>query len=127
MPVRSHSVTPEEEAQRKAAFGAALTRAMGSRSVEWLASSMETSSGTVRNWRKGTHAPTPFDVFRIEQLLGLAGGRLSQHLGYVPVDEGSEPLACTLEEALRSDPSISIRERAVIESVLAITRGNLPE
>jgi transcriptional regulator with XRE-family HTH domain len=69
------------------------------------------------------HPPAPDTVFRIEQALDLPGGRLSYHLGFVPV--GAIPDVVT---ALDDDPFLNARGREAVRTVYesVIEQGKKP-
>jgi len=103
-------------AEDLAAFGQAIKSALGRRQQSWLAKEMGVSPPTITDWKKGNFAPeTPERVFKLERVLGVPPGHLSQHLGYVPVRERSAP---SLVEAVRSDPSISDINRNTLLALL---------
>lgn len=50
-----------------------------------LAAELEVTSSAVSMWVGGKAFPDPPTVFEIEEILGIFPGRLSRHLGYVPI------------------------------------------
>lgn len=54
----------------------------------------------VRKWMTGKSEPAPHIVFAVEQLLAVAPGDLSRHLGYVPVGTTSVTAAIDADERL---------------------------
>lgn len=58
-----------------------------------LAAGAGLSQGVISSWllRKTTN-PEPRGVFAVERVLGLPPGRLSRHLGFMPVEACDEPV-----------------------------------
>lgn len=57
----------------------------------------------VSNWCVGKAEPSPMTVFAIEEALGLRGGSLSRHLGYLPLTAKDQR---SPEDAIRADPTL---------------------
>lgn len=93
------------------AFGAALATAMADRGLRApaIAKALGISDDAVRKWMTGLATPEPLRVFGLEQLLELAPGSLSHHLGYLPLGEPS-----SVEEAVDADPRLSPLGRAAV-------------
>lgn len=89
------------DVQTRTSFGRAISSAMRVRNVDdaSVAVAVGASVGQLEAWTTGRAEPSPTSVFRLEQILGLLPGELSQHLGYVPVERlGTDrPLADVLE------------------------------
>ena len=79
---------------------------------------VEVSQTGVAAWEAGRAAPEPDKVFRLEAVLELRPGHLSQHLGYGPLDGG--PITPTVESAVLADPMLDDVDR---EAVLGLYRS----
>ena len=66
----------------------------------------------VSQLEQGANPPAPDLVFRLEAALGLPPGRLSAHLGYVPVGQVPDVLT-----ALAVDPRLDDVARGAVRSV----------
>ncbi len=106
---------------QRAAFGAALTRAMqeaGTRSPA-VAEAFDVSDVTVRKWATGAALPAnPTTVFALEGFLGLSPGELSRHLGFRPLDSGVSVL-----DAIGADPALDDNARRILASVYVTVRA----
>lgn len=105
-------------------FRAALSAAMKSRglSQQALADEVDVTQGAVHLWLAGKSVPTPERVFAVERALGLAPGRLSARLGYVPAAAVSAPSVGTPEEAIAADPTLSKSAKRALLTVLRTFR-----
>lgn len=89
--------------ERRLAFGAALRAAREAQGLlqSDLAAIFDRHQPAISAWEAGRNSPDPPTVFLLEQILDLAPGDLSVHLGYMPLpDEGTWP---TFEEAVMDD------------------------
>lgn len=97
---------PSEAGER---FGAELRSALARAGITQvtLASTMGgLAQSTISTWIAGKAIPAPATVFRLERTIGVPGGALSRHLGYVPVD------GLAVEVAVEADPHLSRMQRA---------------
>lgn len=106
-------------AEQLAAFGRALDEAM--RAVPLAPAAVGAHVGisddAVRKWVRGDVEPPPWRIFGVEQLLGLAPGELSHHLGFVPVGVAS------VFAAIDADPSLNERDRKVLRTTYRALRS----
>lgn len=88
--------------ERPRAFGRALGEAMRHAAVTApaVARHVGLTDDAVRKWLSGKSEPNPHVVFAVEELLAVAPGDLSRHLGYVPVGTVSVPAAIDADELL---------------------------
>lgn len=88
--------------ERPRAFGRALDEAMrmASFTAPTVARHVGLTDDAVRKWIAGKSEPAPHLVFAVEQLLDVAPGDLSRHLGYVPVGTISVTAAIDADESL---------------------------
>jgi transcriptional regulator with XRE-family HTH domain len=70
------------------------------------------SQGTISTWRTGNAKPQPDGVFAVERALGLPGGSLSKHLGYLPVDADTQ--AVDVISAIEADPVLDDMQRDML-------------
>jgi transcriptional regulator with XRE-family HTH domain len=75
----------EPEEQRRAfAAGLYAARVAADLSQAELGAKLDMRQTTIAAWEGAVSIPSPEVVFRLEQVLNLSGGTLSQALGYVP-------------------------------------------
>lgn len=63
---------------------------------------------TVSYWAQGKQRPSPEEVFALEKVLGLRGGTLSQHDGYLPLD--AKPIR-SFADAVEADSQLTPAKR----------------
>lgn len=98
-----------------ATFGSAVRAARTERKISQveLAASLGTTQSLVSAYEAGDHEPPREVVFAIEDALGLSGGSLSRHLGYLPVDyDGRAPLSFR-DFLMRDESTLSPDQRRV--------------
>lgn len=86
---------------------------------EELGEALGRSQSTVGDWEKAKTQPTPWEVAEIEELFKLPTGKLTRHLGYLPLGAAGTSLECTVEDAIIADDGLS---RAAKESLLGVYR-----
>lgn len=69
-----------------------------------------TRQSAVSSWCSGQAEPNPATVFGIERALELPPGRLSRHLGYLPVG-GDRGVDGDVERAIAGDPFLDPVEK----------------
>lgn len=76
---------------RRRKFGAALraARTTADMSQDRLGAQVGKTQAAIAAWETGENVPEPDVVFRLERVLGLSAGQLSQHLGFVPAGTAS--------------------------------------
>lgn len=85
---------------------------------------MEVGQSTVSQWVNGRVTPRPLEIFEIEHALGLPGGTLSQHLGFVPVGVTSDRAG--FAATVRDDPLLMPEEKSgLLAYYRAVTRGRI--
>ena len=107
--------TPE---QRKA-FAEALQEALdhAGMSGRGLAGELGLSPTAVSKWLRGRTTPSPETVARTERVLDRSPGALSGALGYVTLDASAGSRAPSVVEAVKADPRLGPKERAVLLTV----------
>jgi transcriptional regulator with XRE-family HTH domain len=107
--------TPE---QRKA-FGEALQQVLdhAGMSGRGLAGALGLSPTAVSKWLRGRTTPSPETVARAERVLDTSAGALSGPLGYVVLDALPNRRAPSVAEAVKADPRLGPKERAVLLTV----------
>jgi transcriptional regulator with XRE-family HTH domain len=108
-------VTPKQ----REAFGEALGEVLAEARISGrgLARALGLSPTSVSKWLRGKTTPPPETVARTESLLNLSPGTLSGPLGYVVTDASVAPRASSVAEAVKADPRLGPRERAVLLTV----------
>jgi transcriptional regulator with XRE-family HTH domain len=107
--------------QARVKFGKAVieTRRQRGLSQVQLAELAGVSQSTVSVWEQGVAEPPPAVVFALEEVVGVAPGHLSRHLGYVP----APPDGTSLEDspppggvptAVNADPKLDDRQRRAL-------------
>lgn len=113
------------ERERLRAFGAALAEALATRGCtqrELGHALGGITQSAISAWRSGLAEPGTETVFAIERTLGLPGGHLSRHLGYVP--PASAEAAAGTVAAVENDPLLTDDERRALLAVyLELVRG----
>lgn len=106
----SAAVGDNQSDQRPGAFGRALDEAMRQEAINApaVARHVGLSDDAVRKWLSGKSEPAPHVVFAVEELLGVAPGDLSRHLGYVPVGTTS------VTAAIAADQKLSPKDRRIL-------------
>lgn len=96
-------------------FGKALAVARLAR--DWsqarLAQQLDMTQTAVASWEGGINAPAPDVIFRLERVLGIAPGALSQHLGYLPLSRDDTAPHAVVDAVLR-DPLLTPTHRDAI-------------
>lgn len=112
----SWGVTAPE--QRKA-FGEALQQALdhAGMSGRSLAGALGLSPTAVSKWLRGRTTPSPETVARAESVLDTSPGALSGALGYVILEASADRRAPSVAEAVKADPRLGPKERAVLLTV----------
>lgn len=115
------STDPENAAamERRQAFAAALKaeREHQNWSQAAIGMGVGVTGSLVGQWEQGRVAPPEPDVvFKLEVALGLPPGRLSRHLGYLPV--GAPEL--DVVAAIESDPRLDYRARALLTAAYRV-------
>lgn len=74
----------------RAAFAAALRNERLRRGITQseVAARIGVGQTAVAAWENAVSIPDPLTVFTVERAIGMRPGRLSRHLGYVPVPAG---------------------------------------
>lgn len=105
--------------QQLSAFGRALDEAMRAfpLSPAAVGSHIGLTDDAIRKWVKGTTEPPPWRIFAVEELLGLAPGDLSRHLGFVPTGTVS------VLAAIDADGSLTERDRKVLRTTYRALRS----
>ena len=100
-------------------FGRALYTARRAHTLtqEQLAELVDHSQTGVAAWEAGRAAPDPALVFKLETVLHVPAGHLSQHLGYAPLDASVAP---SVESAVLADPLLDDFDR---DAVLGLYRS----
>ena len=95
-------------------FGRLLAEAMKARGIKQdeLAGRLGTTQSTVSGWINGRYEPAPGTVFAIERTLELEPGHLSRPLGYLPVDDGPDPVS--VEATIAHSPLLDDEEKAAL-------------
>ncbi|MGH9266496.1 MAG: helix-turn-helix domain-containing protein, partial [Acidimicrobiales bacterium] len=95
-------------------FGRLLADAMTARGMkqEDLAGRLGTTQSTVSGWINGRYEPSPETVFAIERTLELEPGHLSRPLGYLPADDGANPVS--VEGAIAQSPLLDDDQKAAL-------------
>ncbi|MGH2717824.1 MAG: helix-turn-helix domain-containing protein [Actinomycetota bacterium] len=110
---KNHLPTP----QQRNAFTAALGLAMQDAGVTGraLAASIGVTPATVSKWLRGKSVPAPDTLARVEELIDIEPGSISQTLGYVPASRSlqTDPVP-RVRDAIRSDPHLGPREQSVL-------------
>jgi transcriptional regulator with XRE-family HTH domain len=113
--------TPARE--RRQQFGAALAEArkLAGLTQRQLAERVDVVQSVVSSWETGERAPDQFDiVFEVEDALDLSPGRLSAHLGFLPITLDGESAPLTATDGITADPDLDIAaKRSLLESVKA--------
>lgn len=92
-----------------------------------VANEMGYSQTAVVMWEFGQHSPPPEIVFKLERMLQLKPGALSQHLGYVPVDlAGKRPNLTSVLEIIMQDTSLDERSRKAFFDLYKTLRAPEP-
>lgn len=74
---------------------------------------------SMSSWENGKQLPEPIIVFALEKALTLPPGFLSQHLGYLPLDQDEAPT--NVLDAIRKDPGLAEDgKEALIRCYLAL-------
>lgn len=96
----------------QAAFAAALRARLNPGARKDVARVVGVTAAMVSNWSLGKGSPpTPDQVFKIEEALGVPDGYLTRHLGYERV--GSTSVLAAIE----ADPGLSPRSRNALEAL----------
>lgn len=101
------------------AFGDALTAAMAAKGLEQKQVAVLLTTETqesvaapsISQWARGTHEPSRDRVFALEKVLGLKGGSLSRHLGYLPVAARS---VTSVADAIEADSALTEGAKAML-------------
>jgi transcriptional regulator with XRE-family HTH domain len=112
-------MTADDQRERRAAFGAALTAALtqAGETHEGLARKIGVAQQSVSPWARGESEPRPLRVLAMERALHVAPGSLAIHLGFGPPIDAPPPPAPTVEEAIAADPKLSPTLRAALLAV----------
>jgi transcriptional regulator with XRE-family HTH domain len=128
MPRRSEKPASEtkspEVLARQRAFGEALAgaRAAAGLTQEDFAEKMGLKQSTVSGWENGLVQPDAVDhAFRAEQVLRVAPGSLSRHLGYLPPD--AVAIAEHFEDAIQYDPALDADARELLLNTYRMVTG----
>jgi transcriptional regulator with XRE-family HTH domain len=107
--------TPEQ----REAFGKALQQALddAGMSGRGLAGALGLSPTAVSKWLRGRTTPSPDTVARAERVLKTSPGALSSALGYVILEASADRRAPSVAEAVKADPRLGPKERAVLLTV----------
>jgi len=89
-------------------FAEALVGALAGRDVsqQALADRIGVTRASVNDWCRGRAVPGPDTVFAIERALGIAAGRLSRILGYVPASAVRRGEVADVVDAIKGDPEL---------------------
>ena len=104
--------------KQRQAFVGALAAALREADVNGrgMAEALGLSPSSVSKWLRGKTTPAPEALARLEKLVGQEPGSLSRTLGYVPA-EAPRTSQAKVADAVRSDPRLGPRERAVLLAV----------
>lgn len=121
-------ITEEKAAQRRA-FSNALIHIMELKGITQreLGERLGMSHTVVTGWRNLVHEPAPETVFRVEEELGLPGGTLSIHLGYVPPEARSFSGPDEFDAFIDADPQLDDRARRMLKVMYAELRAPQPK
>lgn len=98
--------------EQREAFQSALSAELSTAGRKAVIERLDISRALLSGWSTGKEGPPrPDQIFEIEDALGLPGGTLSRHLGYVPVGASSVP------SAIDSDPKLIPSARKHLEAV----------
>lgn len=98
------------------AFRDALDRALTGKSQVEVARRAGIAPSTISTWLSGGGAK-PAQVFAVENALSLRPGRLSRHLGYLPVGQRDD---CDITEAIEADSEL---DRESKDAMLALYKA----
>jgi len=90
--------------QQRAQFAAALREERGALSQAELGRRVGLTGARIGQFEAGENVD-PDQVFLLERQLGLPPGRLSRHLGFVPVDADA---AADVVAAIEQDPRLAL-------------------
>lgn len=96
---------------QKRKFGEALREARGTMSQAALGELVGVTGSAIGQWEGGAPPADPEAIFGVEVAVGCTPGRLSRHLGYVPV---AALKSVDIVAALEADRRISDETRRVI-------------
>ncbi len=82
-----------------------------------LARDLNLSQGAIAHWLRGTTAPKPAIVARVEELLELEPGTLARLLSYAVVTEDPEGRAVNVAEAIKAEQQLGAREKALLLTI----------
>lgn len=93
------------------AFGAALDAAMHNAQLapRDIAQKINLTDDAIRKWISGKGEPKPLTTFVVEEILAVAPGELSRHLGYIPAGA-----TVSVAAALEADTALTPEARRLI-------------